>query len=261
MRIDETCICRIVFREKTEQPIEEANVGARLQRQVQIGHLAGRGVARVDHDDLHIGSRFLDPDNPLEQDRMAPRGIRSDQHDEVCQFEVFVAHRHQVFAERTLVPCNRRRHAQARIGVDVRAADIALHQLVGNVVVLRQQLSRDIECDRIRAVLIDDPAKAAGDCVERIAPRDIAPLAAARFAQLRMQQASVEPDRFAERRALHAKASGVCRMAFVAGNVRWAVRAWGRAYATTDAAIRAGGSDRVTATVRRAGNDDGKTHV
>ena len=28
---------------------------------MQVGHLAGRGAARIDHDDLQLGPRFLDP--------------------------------------------------------------------------------------------------------------------------------------------------------------------------------------------------------
>lgn len=107
MRIDELRIYRTVFREKAKQAVEEPHVGARAERQMQIGHLAGRGVARIDHDDLHVGPRFLDPDDPLEQDRMTPRRVRTHQHDEIGQFEIFVADRHDVFAESPLVSRNR----------------------------------------------------------------------------------------------------------------------------------------------------------
>ena len=50
---------------------------------------------------------------------------------------------------------DRRGHAQTRIGVDIGRADEALHQLVGDVIVLGQQLAGEIEGDRIRAVLRD----------------------------------------------------------------------------------------------------------
>ena len=56
----------------------------------------------------------------------------------------------RVFAEGALVAGHRRGHAQTGIGVDVGAADAALHQLVGDVVVLGQQLSGDVEGDRVR---------------------------------------------------------------------------------------------------------------
>ena len=45
---------------------------------------------------------------------------------------------------------HRRRHAKPGIGVDIAAADEALHQLVGDVVVLGQELAGDIEGDSVR---------------------------------------------------------------------------------------------------------------
>jgi hypothetical protein len=55
--------------------------------------------------------------------------------------------RHRVGAEGALVAGDRRGHAEARVGVDVGRADEALHQLVGDVIVLGQQLAGD---DRTR---------------------------------------------------------------------------------------------------------------
>ena len=55
---------------------------------------------------------------------------------------------------------DRRRHAQPRIGVDIGRADEALHQLVGDVVVLGEQLAREIERDRVRPVALDDALEA-----------------------------------------------------------------------------------------------------
>ena len=90
---------------------------------------------------------------------MAPGGVRTDQHDEIGELEVVVAHRHHVFAERALVAGDGRRHAQPRVGVDVGRADVALHELVGDVVVLGQQLAGDVERHGLRPVLVDDAAE------------------------------------------------------------------------------------------------------
>ena len=88
----------------------------------------------------------------LEQHRMAPGEIGADQHDEVGLLEILVAARHGVRAEGAPVAGDRRGHAQAGVGVDIGRADEALHQLVGDVIVLDQQLAGDIEGDAVGAM-------------------------------------------------------------------------------------------------------------
>ena len=105
--------------------------------------------------------RFVE--HALEQHRMAPGGVRADEHDQVGLVEVLVAAGHRVGAEGAAVAGDRRRHAQPRIGVDVGRADEALHQLVGDVIVLGQQLAGEIERDRVRPVALDDAREAVGD--------------------------------------------------------------------------------------------------
>ena len=95
----------------------------------------------------------------LVEHRMAPGEVRADQHDEVGQLEILVVAGHDVGAEGAAVAGDRRGHAEPRIGVDVGRADEALHQLVGDVVVLGQQLAGDVEGDRVRPVLGDGLAK------------------------------------------------------------------------------------------------------
>jgi hypothetical protein len=53
---------------------------------------------------------------------------------------------------------DRGRHTEARVGVDVGRAEKAFHQLVGDVVILGEQLAGQIEGDRIRPVAIKDRA-------------------------------------------------------------------------------------------------------
>ncbi len=108
----------------------------------------------IEHD-AQLRVRGLRRGHALEQHRMAPREIRADEHDELGLLEIRVVVRHRVGAERALVARDRRRHAEPRVGVDVRAADEALHQLVGDVVVLGQELARDVERDGVRTVLGD----------------------------------------------------------------------------------------------------------
>jgi hypothetical protein len=87
-------------------------------------------------------------------------------------------------------PATDGRHAQPRIGVDIGAADEALHQLVGDVIVLGQQLPGEIERDRVRARARDDALKPSADASSALSQSD----ANVRLLpQHRMQQTAVEP--------------------------------------------------------------------
>jgi hypothetical protein len=227
-------------RQVAQQAVEQPDVGAGLDRQVQIRQFAGSGAARIDHDDLQAGPRLLGPRQALEQDRVAPGQVGADQHHHVGVFDIVVMDRHHVFAEGALVAGHGGGHAQARVGIDVGAADVALNQLVGHVVVFGQQLAGNIERHRIRAVLVDDGTPLVGHMVERFAPCHALQRAiAAAVAHHRMQQASFQADGLAQRRAFHAQAPLVGGMPGVAGNLETAVWARRRRDTTTNTAIGA----------------------
>ena len=65
---------------------------------------------------------------------------------------------------------DRRGLAQPRVGVDVAAADKALHQLVGDIIILGEELPGDVERHRIGTVFGDCPGEALGDQIERRVP-------------------------------------------------------------------------------------------
>ena len=140
--------------------------------------------------------------------------LEPDEHDEIGVIEIVVAHRHHVLAERALVPRDGRRHAQPRVRVDVRAADVALHELVGDVIVLGEQLPGDVERDRLGAVFVD----AVGGTRRATVAMAVIP-AHAFAAHLRMQQPVFEPDGLAERAALHAQLAAIGRMRGIAAHV------------------------------------------
>jgi hypothetical protein len=103
------------------------------------------------------------------QDRMAPCHIGADQHDEIGLVEVAVDTRHDVGAESAAMAGDRGRHAQPRVGVDIGRAEKALHQLVGDVIVLGE-LAGQIERDRLRPVAIENRAQTIGDLGQRRVP-------------------------------------------------------------------------------------------
>ena len=240
--VDVAVVERAQVGEMHEQPAEQRGVLPRRDRKKQVGILRGGGAARIDH---HDPGAALAPvlDHALEQHRVTPRGVRADEHDQVGSVEILVAAGHGVGAEGALVAGDRGGHAQPRIGVDIARADEALHQLVGDVIVLGQELAGEVERDRVGPVALDDALKAVGDAVERDRPVD-AREAAVELPQHGMQHASVEPQRLAERRALGADAAEIGGMVRIAGDDGAAVAVGLRQHAATHAAIRAGGAHR-----------------
>ncbi len=145
--------------EIAEQPREQHAVHAGRHREKQIGFLRGHGAARIDHHDPGAALALV-LHHALEQHRMAPGGVGAGEHDQVGEIEIGIGAGHGVGAEGALVARDRRGHAEPGIGVDIGRAEKALHQLVGDVIILGQQLAGEIEGDRVGSVALDDAAKA-----------------------------------------------------------------------------------------------------
>ena len=144
-----------------------------------------------------------------------------------------------VLAERAGVSGDRASHAQAAVGVDIAAADEALHQLVGDIVVLGQQLARDVEGDAVRAVAADGVSELARDMADGLVPARPA------AADLGMKQSAFEAERFAQVSSFRAKTAMVGRMLGVAGNLHGPRAGHPRGDPAADAAIGAGRADRL----------------
>ena len=175
---------------------------------------------------------------------MAPGGIRADEHGEIGLVEILVAAGHGIGAEGALVAGDGGGHAQARVGVDVGRADEALHQLVGDVIVLRQQLARDVEGDRIGPMPLDRRRESPPRRGRARRPRRCAPARRSAPRSIGMEQTPIERQGFAERRALRAEAAEVCRMRADRPAIVCAAEAVGpRQHAAADPAIGAGRAD------------------
>ncbi len=168
---------------------------------------------------------------------MAPGGVRADEHQEVGLVQVLVAARHGVGAEGPAVRRHRGRHAEPRIGVDVGRADEALRQLVGDVVILGEQLAREVERHRIRSMRRDGALEPLGHRVERFVPGRPPP------GDLGVEDTIVEGEGFAERRALRAQPAEIRRVLRIARDARAPLPVRPGEHAAADAAIRAGGAD------------------
>ena len=220
-----------------QEAVEQRHIAAGAQRQMQIGLVGRRGPARIEAHDPH--GRVLLPrsDHALVQHRMAPRGIRSDEDDEVGELQVLVVAGDDVLAEGALVAGDARGHAQARVGVDIGGADEALHQLVGDVVVLGQELPRHVEGHGIRPVIANDLRELARDPLDGGIPVGFAAVDDG------AQQPRLEREGLAQGRPLRAEPAEIGRMRDIAGNRSAARRIGPRHHAAADTAIGAGGLD------------------
>ncbi len=222
-----------------QEPGEQRGVGAGLQAEEQLGVFGGVGAARIDHDHARA-ARLLVGHHALEQHRMAPRCVGADQHQQIGFVEILVAAGHGVGAEAAAMSRHGGRHAQPRIGIDIAGAEESLHQLVGDVIVLGQHLTGKIEGNGLGAVARDDVLQAMRDMVERVAPiHALHPALAA--TDHRMQQATFQRERLAERRALGAQPAEIRGVLGIARDRGTAIAVGRREHAAADAAIRTGG--------------------
>ena len=169
--VDPLVVERADAAEMFEQASKQRDVTAGGERELEVGALAGRGAAGVDDDELGAayGPGRL---HALEQHWVAPGEVAADEDNEVGLLEILVDAGDDVGAERADMAGDGGRHAKAGIRVDVGRAEEALHQLVGDVVILGKTLAGNIEGHAIRAVLGDGRAECVGDAAERVIPTD-----------------------------------------------------------------------------------------
>ena len=214
--LDEVRIDPALPDRRVQHAVEQRDVAARLDREVQVGELGRLGAARVHHDDLHLRPRRAGGLDAAEQDGMRPRGVGAGDEQTVGPLQILVAGGRRVGAQRLLVADHRRAHAQPRVAVDVVGADQAARQLVERVVVLGQQLARDVEADGIRPMLGADRQQLLGDAARGRVPVLRLERIVARGPPGRLQQALLLAHQRrrgqVQRRALGAQPAEVGRM-------------------------------------------------
>ncbi len=228
---------RRACRKMREQPHEQRDIAVRADGQMQVGDIACHRPARIDDDDAHVRPRRFCGGQPLVDDGMAPGEVGAGEHHEVREFDILIGPGHGIGAEGAAMPGHRRGHAEPGIGVDIGRTDEALHQLVGEVIILGQQLAGDVEGDGIRSVLGDRFGKTSGDQIERLVP------AAARACDFGIKKPAVEIDGFGKRRTFRAEPAEIRRMLGISLDADGAGFVDRGDNAAADAAIGAGGLD------------------
>jgi len=93
--------------------VEQRDIGARQDGEMQVGLVGGVGAARVDHHQLQIRVGLLRRLDAAEQDRVRIRRVGAGDENRAGVVDVVVAARRRIHAQRGLVARHRRRHAQA----------------------------------------------------------------------------------------------------------------------------------------------------
>ena len=137
---------------------------------MKIGDVTRLGAPRIDHHDLHVLPRLFGRFPALEQHGMAPGEIAANQHDEIGRFRNLIETGHCVSLPKArLWPATEEAMQSCELVSILAKADEALDQLVGSVIVLGQQLARDVEGDGVRSVAGDDVADPLSHRIERAA--------------------------------------------------------------------------------------------
>ena len=224
--------------------VVERDVGAGQDRQEQIGRRRGVGAARIDDDDFERRVARLGVLDAAEQHRMRVGGVGAGDEHALGVLDVVVAGGRRIGAQRRLVAGDRRRHAQARIGIDVVGADQPFGELVEDVVVLGQQLARNIERDAVGAVLADDRGELVGGEIERALPAHALARGVRACAAIPGYKRARRRSRGQmQRRALGAQAAEIRRMVGIAAHAGDPVAIGLDHDAAADAAVTAGGFD------------------
>ncbi len=205
---------------------------------MQIGQITGGGAAGIDHHHSGVRARFFRGDHALVQHRMGPGGVGAHQHQQLGAVQILIAAGHAVAAEGALVAGHRRRHAEPAVGVHVGAADKAFHQLIGDVIVLGEQLPGAIAGHAVGAVFHHGVAQPPRHFIQRAVPIHH------RAVHFRVQQPVVMVEGFMERSALYTKTPLVGRVVRHSGH---AVAGAVHGHTATHAAVRAGGVGGVNA--------------
>ena len=172
VRGDGGAVDQLLPQHDVEHRVEQRDIGAGQNGEMQVGINRGIGAARVDHDQFHAGVGLARRLDAAEQDGVRVGRVGTGDEDRAGLVDVVVAAWRRIRAEGGLVAGHGGRHAQARIGVDIVGADQTLGELVEDVVRLGGELAGNVEGDGVGTVFIDDRAECPGDMIERRIPAD-----------------------------------------------------------------------------------------
>ena len=103
MGIDERLIDPALAHQNMQKAVEQRDIGAWLDRQVQIGNLAGIGAPRVDDHDALAGVVCLGLLQAAEQYRVGVGHVAADDDHAIAQLNVFIRAGRRIGTQAALV--------------------------------------------------------------------------------------------------------------------------------------------------------------
>ena len=214
---------------------------------MQVGQIAGIGTPRVDNDDFHLRTSGFCLLQAAKQYRMCVGHIAADDHHAIAQLQVFIAARRRIGAQASFVADHGRGHAQPRIAVDIVGAHQRPGQFVEGVVILGQQLPRDIKRHAVGAVLGDGGGEHIGRVIKGAVPVAATTGQCLAQAQLRVQRTGIEVAGQVQGRAFAAQLAIVGRMRRIAADAENTLAIMFDQHAAADPAVAAGGGGDLAA--------------
>jgi hypothetical protein len=235
--LDELLVVEVVLDDEVDQPVDQCEVRARLDRQVAVGQHRRLRDARVDDDERRTRVLLQAP----AENRVVLGDVGADQQDDVGLLQILVGAWRSVAAERALVAGYRGRHAERGVAVVVRRTDAELHQLAERVELLGDELARADHADRVRTVFLLHRPELRRHHLQRLVPGDALHLAVA--AQQRILGAVVGADRVMLRQPLRAEHAAIHRVVGVAAHAHRLAVLDADEHPAADGAVAAGGRD------------------
>ena len=151
--------------------VEDREIGLRLEHHLDVGEIERAVLEGREHRDADMRRAQPAVGDPAPQDRVHLRHVRAPQHECVGDLEVVVAAHRLVHAERPHEAHDSRRHAVARVGIEIVGAEAGLEQLVGGIAFPDRPLARAEHADAGRASLFQRILELLGHDVEGFVPR------------------------------------------------------------------------------------------
>ena len=185
MRIDVRLILQSLLQYHVGQAVEQHQIGARGDGQMNIRHLREHGDPRIDHDDWKLALLERHFQAPID-DRVLLRQVGTKRDQALGVTEIVVAAGRTVGAERALVAGDRRSHTERGIAVVIIGADDAPRKLAERIKLLGQNLPGRDNGDTVASILALNAGELCRSEIERLIPARFTVGVDGAFAQQRL---------------------------------------------------------------------------
>ena len=149
--VDEILVHAVCRDDVVGDGVEDDEIGLRREHHLDVGEIERAVLERREHRDADMRRAQPAIGDPAPEDRVHLRHVRAPQHECIGDLEVVVAAHRLVHAKRPHEAHDSRRHAMARVGIEIVGAEAGLEQLVGRITFPDRPLARSEHADTGRA--------------------------------------------------------------------------------------------------------------